>query len=72
LGWAFVVSLIKDGYDLAYLLRALPPEHSTSLVRHFSKIQLKELIGNSSEWTYLYQRLEPAESEFLLKVLSQE
>jgi len=69
LGWDFITGLVKDGYDLAALLRALPPEHSARLLHHYSAGQLVELIGNADEWTYLYQRLEPAEAELMLALL---
>ena len=65
LGWPFVVNLVKDGYDLACLLRALPPQQTRRLLHHYSATQLVELIGNADEWTYLYQRLEPAEAEMI-------
>ena len=68
LGWDFVTALVKDGYDLAGLLRALPPEHSAKLLHHFSAAQLVELIGNADEWTYLFQRLEPAEADMMLEL----
>lgn len=70
LGWNFVVSLVKDGRDLAVLLRSLPAQHSAQLLRHFSAGQLVELIGNADQWTYLTQRLEPAELKLLMDLFN--
>jgi hypothetical protein len=69
LGWPYVLNLVDDGRDLAHLLRALPPVNSEQLLRHFSGKRLKELIGHTGEWAYLYQRLEPAEAALILGML---
>jgi hypothetical protein len=70
LGWDFVAGLVTDGPGLASLLRSLPAESSARLLTHFDAGQLKTLIGNAEDWTYLYQRLEPSEAELLINALS--
>jgi hypothetical protein len=69
LGWDFCLGLIRDGRDLAILLRALPASTSTRLLDYYDRPQLVKLIGNPVDWTYLYQRLEPAEAEFITQRL---
>ena len=68
-GWERVVRLVTDGRDLAYLMRALPPEASAQLIERFSRTQLVDLINNAADWKYLWERLEPAEAEALLRRL---
>ena len=72
LGWKFCLGLVRDGRDLAYLLRALPSTVSERLLKHYNPVQLAKLIGNSRDWVYLYQRLEPAEADFITNLLGLE
>jgi len=72
LGWEFCLDLVRDGRDLAYLLRALPASISERLLKHFDRATLARLIGNSRDWEYLYQRLEPAEADFITHLLGLE
>jgi hypothetical protein len=69
LGWEFCLGLVRDGRDLAALLRALPAATSGRLLQHYDRAQLVHLIGNARDWTYLYQRLEPAEAETVTQLL---
>jgi hypothetical protein len=69
LGWEFVLGLVHDGRDLAALLRALPAASSERLLQHYTRPQLEALIGNAHDWTYLYQRLEPEEADFITTLL---
>jgi hypothetical protein len=69
LGWEFCLGLIRDGRDMADLLRALPSAISERLLKHFDPAQLARLIGNSRDWMYLYQHLEPAEADFITHLL---
>jgi hypothetical protein len=50
-------------------LRALPSAISERLLKHYEPAQLASLIGNSRDWKYLYQRLEPAEADFITHIL---
>jgi hypothetical protein len=70
LGWSHIVGLVKDGYDLASLMRALPAELSARLLKQYTVSQLVALIGNADEWTYLYQRLEPAETDLMVDLFN--
>lgn len=69
LGWDEVVRLVTDGRDLAMLMRALPSDGGARLLAHFSGAGLAALINNAADWTYLWQRLEPAEADALLSRL---
>lgn len=69
LGWEFCLGLVRDGRDLASLLRALPASISKRLLNHYDRTELIRLIGNARDWIYLYQRLEPAEADFISNLL---
>jgi hypothetical protein len=51
LGWEFCLGLVRDGRDLAYLLRALPAAVSERLLKHYEPEKLARLIGNSHDWS---------------------
>jgi hypothetical protein len=54
------------------LLRALPAAVSERLLKHYGREKLARLIGNSRDWKYLYQRLEPEEADFITHLLGLE
>jgi hypothetical protein len=74
LGLARVVEIVRDGRELAYTLRAIPAAHRASarLLDQYSRAQLLALIGNASDWKYLWTRLEPEEQELILNKLGVE
>ena len=69
LGWEFTLGLVHDGRDLAALLRALPAAISERLLKHYTRAKLAEVIGNAHDWAYLYERIEPAEADYITKKL---
>ncbi len=69
LGWDKVMGSVRDGRDLAYLLRALPADRSMELLERYDAGELRDLIGNRSDWRYLWARLEPGEASYLTEKL---
>ena len=69
IGWTRVIELVTNGRDLALLLRALPAAISASLLDHYSRKKLIALIGNELDWEYLFDRIEPSETDRLLEKL---
>jgi hypothetical protein len=66
IGWGRVSQLVVSCRDLAHVLRALPAAMGTRLVGEYSREQIVSLVNNPADWTYLYDRLEPAEADALL------
>lgn len=56
---------VRDGRDLAYLLRALSVERSREVIESLVPDDLRRLLGNRSDQRYLWRRLEPAEADLL-------
>lgn len=69
IGFPFVVALIRTARDLALLLHAAPPDIARALIRHFSRAQLIEIIGDRASWRYLHARIRPDEAAELLQRL---
>jgi hypothetical protein len=71
LGWEQVEALVHDRRDLAHLLRALPGDLSTRLLKGFTKAQLWDLARDERGRRYLYQYLEAEEATYLDKAMGE-
>jgi hypothetical protein len=69
LGLARVVEIVRNGRELAYAPHAIPAAHRASarLLDRYSRAELLALVGNASDWEYLWARLEPEEQAVIQK-----
>jgi hypothetical protein len=69
LGWRWVLTLIHDRRDLAYLLRALPADLSQRLLDHLTDDRLAAVLRDDADWRYLLPFLEEVEAAYLTQRL---